>query len=224
MKTKVVAIVPSAGYGKRLALKTKKPFVNLGGIPLVAYALQALNASRSVDAIIIASEEGCVDSFWRLVRKFKLNKVIDVVVGGKTRCESVSNCLNRVDASFGIVLIHDGARPFLERTVIDRSIQYARKFGACIAAVPENDTVKLAGDKLFIRKTLNRNMIYRAQTPQVFKSDIIKRAYSAGSKGPVTDDASLVERIGGKVKILPGSYKNIKITTREDLKLAEVFL
>ncbi|MDP2913329.1 MAG: 2-C-methyl-D-erythritol 4-phosphate cytidylyltransferase [Candidatus Omnitrophota bacterium] len=221
---KTIAIVPSAGAGKRLRCKIKKPFVLLGGRPLISYTLKALEGCDALDAIIIASEKSCVKKFMRLVKKLQLKKVIDVVTGGKTRFESVRNCLCKVDPSFGLVLIHDGARPFVEKTLINKSIAFAKKFGGCIVAVPEIDTVKLIGKGQFITKTLDRQKIFRAQTPQVFRRDIINKAYAIKGKRNITDDASLAEILGSKIKVLKGSYRNIKITTKEDLKFAEALL
>lgn len=221
---KTVAIVPSAGAGSRLGARQKKPFVLLGGKPLVSYALRTLDGSRSIDGIIIAAEEPCIKKIKDLVRRLALKKVIGIVAGGRTRLESVKNCLSKVGPSFDMVLIHDAARPFLEKGIIDKAIRAAEKFGGCIVAVPEIDTIKLAGSNRFIRKTLDRSRIYRAQTPQVFRRELIKKAYALKSGRKATDDAELVELLGGRVKILEGSYKNIKITTREDLRCAEVLL
>ena len=223
-RIRTVAIVPAAGYGKRLGLKVKKPLVRLRGRPLITYALRTLNACEAIDGIVVAAEKSAVRSFKVLIDKYKFQKVIDVVVGGRTRCESVSNCLRKIGRNFDIVLIHDAARPFIERSTIEASIDLANEFGGCVVAVPESDTVKLADKKLFIKKTLDRNRIFRAQTPQAFRYDLIKKAYAVRDRNRFTDDASLVEMLGGKVKILEGSCKNIKITTREDLKMAEVLL
>jgi len=224
MRPSVVAIVPSAGSGKRLGLKTRKPFVLLKGKPLITYALQTLNNSPFIDAIVIASEKSCVDRMSRIVRRFGFDKVVDVVAGGATRLESVANCLQKIDGFFDVVLIHDGARPFLEEAIIKRSISLAERFGSCVVAVQESDTVKYTAGGDFIQKTLDRKHIYRAQTPQVFRRELLIEAYRKRGVKNFTDDSSLVESLGKKVKILEGSYKNIKITTKEDLKLAEVLL
>ena len=224
MRIKTVAVVPSAGYGKRLGLKKKKPFVSLKGKPLVSYALSALNSCGAIDGIIIACEELCVGSFKALVRKFKLHKVIDIVIGGSTRFESVRNCLERVDESFDIVLIHDGARPFIDHPLIEGSIRLAARYGGAIVAVPEYDTVKLVDKNLFIKNTLDRRYVFRAQTPQAFRRELIKSAYKTRARKIITDDSALAEELDARIKILKGSCKNMKITTREDLKLAEVFL
>ncbi|MFA5146176.1 MAG: 2-C-methyl-D-erythritol 4-phosphate cytidylyltransferase [Candidatus Omnitrophota bacterium] len=221
---RTVAIVAAAGYGKRLGLRTKKPFVRLRGKPLVAYALGALDACRAVDGIIVAAEKGCVGRMRQLVRRFGFRKVIEVTEGGRTRFESVRNCLEKAGPSYDVVLIQDGGRPFPKPGIIEKSIRAALKYGGAIVAVPESDTVKLVDNGFFVKKTLDRRVIFRAETPQAFRYGVIKRAYGKIKGGNVTDDAGLVERAGGRVKIIKGSPGNIKVTTREDLRLAEVLL
>ncbi len=223
MRPRVVAIVPSAGYGRRLGLKKKKPFVLLNGKPIVSYALKTLDGCSAIDRIIIASENSCVNSFKALAKRYRFKKVTDVIIGGKTRAESVRNCLKIVDRSFDIVLIHDGARPFVTKSMIEESIRLSRKYGGCVVAVPESDTVKLADKGMFIKDTPDRSRLFRAQTPQTFRREVIKKAYAGFKKG-VTDDSGLAEKTGARIAILEGSYKNIKITTKEDLKFAEVLI
>ena len=221
----VLAIVPAAGCGRRMGLDEKKPFIALAGKPLVYYALKALEDSGMIDAIMIASDRPSVQRFTRLVKRFGFKKIIAIVVGGRTRYESVRNCVAKADKSFDIILIHDGARPLIEKYLIENSVRQARRFGAAIAALAESDTVKFSRDGSFIKKTLGRDEIFRAQTPQAFRRGIIDKAYAARRAAKdVTDDASLVERLGRRVKIIKGSTRNIKITTKEDLKLAEVLL
>ena len=222
--TRTVAIVPAAGSGERLGLKTKKPFVLLGGVPIVVRTLKALGASKAVDAIIVATDKDSIKRMKGLVKKYALKKVLDVVRGGRTRLGSVRNCLDKVRGAYDVILIHDCARPLVERDTIDKAVAAARRYGACVTAVPETDTVKLAGEKMSVKRTLDRRSVYRAQTPQAFRRDIIKKAYSSKNTCRATDDSALVENMGGKVRILVGSYRNIKITTKEDLKLAEVLL
>lgn len=221
---KTVAIVPAAGMGRRLGLKTRKPFVLLGGRPLITYALETLNSSKSIDAIIIAAERTYIKRVKDLVHRYGFDKVIDVVAGGETRFESVEHCLRKVNDSFDMVMIHDGARPFLDERMIAGSIKMAHEYGACIMAMPENDTVKFAAAGSLVEKTLDRDKVFRAQTPQTFKAGVIKKAYALRHNRCVTDDASLVEQMGKPVKILKGSFKNIKITAKEDLKIAEALL
>jgi 2-C-methyl-D-erythritol 4-phosphate cytidylyltransferase len=222
--TRTVAIVPAAGSGERLGYKARKPFVLLKGIPIVIRTLKALDSSRVIDGILVATDRDSVGRLKRLVKKYRIRKVIDVVVGGRTRLGSVRNCIKALSGSFDIILIHDCARPLIDSGTIEKAVDIAEKFGACVTAIPETDTVKLAGKDMSVNKTLDRTKLYRAQTPQAFRYDIIKRAYSRGGLSLATDDSSLVEHMGKPVKILVGSCRNIKVTTKEDLKLAEVLL
>lgn len=221
---RAVAIVPSAGCGRRLGVKTRKPFVLLKGKPIIAHTLSALERCKAVDEIVIASESSYVGKFKALVKRYRFSKVRGIVVGGRTRFESVKNCLSVIGPSFDIVIVHDGARPFIDGATISESIRLARKFGACIVGTPETDTVKLIDGKLFVKKTLDRDRIFRAETPQTFKYDIIKRAYRITGKAGITDDAGLVEHLGLPVKILAGTHNNMKITRKEDLRLAGALL
>ena len=221
---RTVAIVPAAGYGSRLGMKTRKPFVLLKGKPVIVHTLGALERCKAIDEIIVASEPSCVRKFKVLVKRYRFGKVSSIVAGGKTRFESVKNCIARIGPSFDIVIIHDGARPFVDDAAITGSVRMARKFGACVISSPETDTVKFVGKDLFVKRTLDRDRIFRAQTPQTFRCDIIKKAYAIADKAGITDDAGLVERLGLPVKILVGKRNNMKITRREDLKLAEALL
>ncbi len=222
---KTIAIVPAAGSGRRLGTAAKKPFVLLDGKPIISYALKTLNSSKYIDAIIVASERSCIEKVEKIAKHFKINKLIETVAGGKTRFESVRNCVKKINPAFDIVLIHDAARPFLDEATIKRSIAAAKKFGASVVAVRESDTVKLSDNKLFVAKTLDRRRIFRAQTPQVLRYSIARRAFGrAASRSGVTDDVSIAERIGERVKIVEGSYANIKITTKEDMKFAKGLL
>ncbi len=221
---RTVAIVPAAGSGKRMGLKARKPFVLLGGKPLIVHTLKRLDSSKFIKSIVVAVEKSNISRFKGLIKRYGFKKVIKVVVGGKTRFESVRNCLREINHSFDIVLIHDAARPFVHEDEIRMSISLAKRYGGCIVAVPESDTVKLADNNSFIVKTLARDRIFRAKTPQVFRYDLIKKAYALKGRNMITDDSSLVERLGKRVKIFKGSYRNIKITTKEDLKIAEALL
>lgn len=221
---RAVAIVPAAGCGKRLGMKTGKPFVLLKGKPIIAYTLEALERCEAVDEIVIASEPSYLRKFEGLVKRYRFSKVSGIVAGGRTRFESVKNCLSKIGSSFDIVIVHDGARPFIDAAVISESVNLAGKFGACIVGSPETDTVKIVDRKFFVKRTLDRSRVFRAETPQTFKYDIIKKAYAIGVKAKVTDDAGLLERLGLPVKILAGTRNNMKITTKEDLRLAEALL
>lgn len=225
MRPKVAAIVPAAGSGKRLGAKEKKPFVLLAGKPLITYALKALDSSKYVDRIYVAADPDSVGRLEDIIRKYRIRKIAKVVAGGKTRYDSVKNCFDLVDPLYDIVLIHDGARPFPESSDIMKSVNLAVKFGGCVTAIPMTDTVKLADKELFVKKTVDRRSLWRAQTPQVFRYDILRKALNrVNDISVVTDDAYLLEHLGKKVKILKGSPRNIKVTTKEDLKIAEVLV
>lgn len=225
MTPKVVAIIPAAGSGKRLGSREKKPFVLLGGKPLVTYALKALNSSGYIDAIIIAAQASSIKRLKEIVKRCGINKTLFVTKGGKTRAESVKNCFDLIREPCDIVLIHDAARPFPSSGMIKNSVLLAKKYGACITAIRQTDTVKLANKKLFVKRTLDRNSLWRAQTPQAFRYSLLKKAIENIRAGQdITDEASILERIGKRVKILEGSAHNIKITTKEDLKIARGLL
>ena len=221
---RTVAVVPAAGYGRRLGLRVKKPFVLLKGKPIIAHTLGALEKCPAVDEIMVASERSCVGKFRDLVKRYRFRKVSGIIIGGKTRFESVKNCLTKIGTSCDIVVVHDGARPFINGAALSESVKLARKYGACVVGVWETDTVKLVDNGLVVKRTLDRTRIFRAETPQVFRRDIIKRAYDLRGNSKITDDAGLVERMGKPVKVLVGNYRNIKITTKEDIVLAEALL
>ena len=222
MRHKVAAIVPAAGSGKRLGAEEKKPFVLLAGKPLIIYALKALDSSKYIDQIYVAADPDSIERLKTIMDEYGIRKVVKVVAGGKTRAGSVKNCFDLVDPLCDIVLIHDGARPFPGDSDIMNSVLLAGKFGGCVTAIPMTDTVKLAGKSLFVKKTIDRRYLWRAQTPQAFKLSLIQKYY-LGSPGRVTDDSSLLEKTR-RVKIIQGSYKNLKVTTKEDLKIAEALL
>ena len=225
MRYKVAAIVPAAGSGKRLGARTKKPFVLLAGKPLITYALKTLGSSKYIDQIYVAVDPGSIGRLKGIISRYGIRKVVKVVAGASTRAGSVKNCFDLVDPLCDIVLIHDGARPFPGDSDIMNSVLLAGKFGGCVTAIPMTDTVKLAGKGLFVKKTIDRSSLWRAQTPQAFRYGILKKALNAVMDiSNVTDDASMLERLGSPVKILKGSSRNIKVTTKEDLKIAEVLI
>lgn len=222
---RTVAIIPAAGSGLRLKVKDKKPFVLLNGRPLIAHTLNRINSSRHIDSIVIAAEPGSIERLKKIVSRYGYGKVVRIVAGGKTRFMSVRNCFNAITPGCDIVLIHDCARPFVEERLIRDSIALARRFGACVTALPMTDTVKSSDRHMFVAKTLDRKNLWRAQTPQTFKYNLLKNALTRLKDMPdMTDDAAILERAGKRVRILEGSAANIKITTKEDLKLAEVLV
>lgn len=234
--TKVIAIVPAAGMGKRFGPGTKKPFQDLSGKPLIVWSLEALESVHEIEEIIPVLMKEDMEYGQRVFEDYRLRKVKKIAPGGKERQDSVYNGLRLIDDKKSIVLIHDGVRPLIEKELIEKaimelqtshetSVKEGEGFDGVVLGVPVKDTIKelKAG---FIRKTLKRESLWAIQTPQIFPLKKILNAYEKAAKESFysTDDSALLERYGGKVKVVAGSYRNIKITTPEDLEIAEFLL
>jgi 2-C-methyl-D-erythritol 4-phosphate cytidylyltransferase len=217
----VSAIIVAAGAGVRMG-GIDKLFADVGGMPLLARTLAAFEECPSVDQIILVASESNLDRCWKLVRAYGFKKVTELVPGGARRQDSVQQGLDRVKDS-PWVLIHDGVRPFIDDSMVAAGIEAAREHGAAVAAVPVKDTIKVVNADHLVRNTPKRESLWIAQTPQVFRTEVIRAAYR-DAFGDFTDDAMLLERLGQPVKVYQGSYENIKITTPEDLDLAECIL
>ena len=220
------AIIPASGLGRRLGSHLDKAFVSIAGQPLLAHTLNAFQECPDVDEIVVVVQGERVPEAEALVRERGFSKVSSVTPGGDTRQDSVRNGLARIAPDCEIVAIHDGARPLVTREIISSTIEAARSDRAVIAAVPVIDTVKTAPDGRFISSTLDREKLYAVQTPQTFARDVIESAYERAYADHYvgTDDASLVERLGIPVRIVEGSYENIKITTPTDILIAEAIM
>lgn len=224
---KVVAVVPAGGTGKRMGAGTPKQFLMLDGVPMMLHALRVLERVPGVtEVVLVVPKEERDRALSEVVERYGLKKVLKVVPGGATRQESVRHGLNEVDKDVEIVVVHDAVRPFITEDRIERSIEAARKHGGAIVAVPMKDTPKQAGPDRLIQRTLDRTELWLAQTPQTFRRALVVEAYQKAAIAHVhaTDDAALVERLGHKVAIVEGSWENIKITTPEDMILAEAIL
>jgi 2-C-methyl-D-erythritol 4-phosphate cytidylyltransferase len=220
----VVAIVPSAGLGTRVGGRVKKPYLPIGEKPLLVHTLSQLEGSPFIGHIIlVVSPDDLSYCKGSLVREYGLHKVDRVVAGGRERQDSVWRGLRRARPSETVIMVHDGARPFVTQKLIEKSVKSAVKWGAAIAAVPVTDTVKEVTSRREVVRTVDRRTLWLVQTPQTFRADILKEAYRAARRdGYVgTDDACLVERLGIKVKVIAGSYDNLKITTAADLAIAQ---
>jgi len=217
---RTVAIITAAGYGKRMG--RSKQFIEIGGEAILERTLSVFESAGVVDAMILVVNPEDVEQG----KKFSFRKLGQVVAGGKERQDSVLNGLRALPADAQMVVVHDGARPFITVDMIEKAVAEAEKFGAVVVGVPLIDTVKkVDSSKLIVESSLDRKELWAAQTPQVFRRDIILKAYEEGAgRYRVTDDAMLVERMGIPVKMVMGSYRNIKITTPEDLRLAEAML
>ena len=225
--SKVTALIPAAGVGKRMGKAVAKQFLPLGDMPMLAHTLLAFQRTSEVDEVIpILSQEDMEGCLKDVIEQFHITKVRTLVVGGKERQDSVANGLHKLEKDTAVVLVHDAVRPFVTPDMIRESIEYAKK-GECVAVgVPLKDTVKEVNAKSMVVQTLERSRLWAIQTPQAFPVKVIKQAYVTAQKQNIygTDDATLVERAGNKVRVIMGSYENIKITTPEDLLLAEEIL
>lgn len=232
--TGYAAVVLSAGKGKRMNSAIPKQYLLLRGKPVLYYSLAAFENSRVDEIILVTGEEDISYCQKEIVEKYQLKKVTAVVAGGKERYHSVF-CglqeLKRQRSGASYVMIHDGARPFVDNAVIERCAEGVEQYGACVAGMPVKDTIKIADGELFASQTPRRSDVWTVQTPQAFERSLIYNAYETiicreklGENLEVTDDAMVVETVTStKVKMIEGSYENIKITTPEDLEIAEVF-
>ncbi|MBC2582529.1 2-C-methyl-D-erythritol 4-phosphate cytidylyltransferase [Clostridium sp. DJ247] len=220
------AVIVAAGKGKRMRANINKQFINIKNKPMLYYTLSVFSNNSLIDGIILVCSENEVD-FCRvhIVEKYNIGKVLSIVSGGKERQESVYNGLKAIKEC-DIVLIHDGARPFVTDALIEDGIKYAKIYGACACGVTPKDTIKVKNEQGFSCTTPDRNTLFSVQTPQCFQYDLIfnchKKLSSQGIN--VTDDTTVVEYYGNKVYLYQGSYENIKVTTPEDLNIAEIIV
>ncbi len=221
----VVAIVVAGGAGSRLKSKVRKPFVRLAGKPLLCWTLEAVGKTPAVDQIVLVVHPQDLKTAAALVRRYRLAKVARIVPGGGSRMESVANGVAALPDDAAWVAVHDGARPLITPQIFAETIRAARKHGAAIAAVPVVPTIKSA-DGGWVTGTLDRSRLWAVQTPQIFERRLLERAHAAGKRRGMkaTDDAALVEAIGRRVRMVESSSRNIKVTTPEDVVIAEAFL
>lgn len=225
--TKVSAIIVAAGKGKRMERNYNKQYIHLEGKPILAHTLKQFENHEKVDEIVIVVGQGEVE-FCRetIAEKFNFSKVRTIVEGGAERYHSVHNGIKAVSEECEVVLIHDGARPFVTGEIINESIASANTYGCSIVGMPVKDTIKIINEEGFVKETPKREDLWLVQTPQAFKKELILQAHQKREKEnrSVTDDAMLVEALGLKVKMIKGSYENIKITTPEDLEIGQGIL
>ena len=222
----VFAIIPAAGRGRRMGGETPKIFREISGRPVLAHTLGAFEIASRVQGVVVVTSESLLEACRQgIVQRFGLGKVTDLVVGGVERQDSVRAGLEAVRGRADIVVVHDAARPLITPLLIETSIENCRGGEGVVAAIPVRDTVKLVSDGRVV-ETIDRSRLWAAQTPQTYPFDLLWKAHLQadrdGFKG--TDEASLVERAGGSVRIIQGLSENLKITTAEDLTLAEAML
>jgi 2-C-methyl-D-erythritol 4-phosphate cytidylyltransferase len=221
---KRVAIIPAGGTGRRMGGEVSKQYLILAGFPILAHTLGVFQRSPVVDEIILAVPEGDTAEVRRsLIEKYDFSRVKLVIAGGRERQDSVKNALAYVSDEHGIVVIHDGVRPFLTADLIERTVAAAEMYGAASTGLPIRDTVKKVDPGGWIVKTVPREGLWLTQTPQAFQRGVILEAYESaladGFYG--TDDAMLVERTGIPVRMILGDPENIKVTTPGDLLQGE---
>ena len=219
-------VIVAAGTGSRMNMGINKQFIKLEGKEIIAYTIEKFyNNSNIEDIVVVVKEDESEFLKKEILDKYNF-KNVKIAYGGKERQDSVYNGLKLLDEKCDVVLIHDGARPFVSDKIIDKSIEEAKEHKAIVVGVPVKDTIKVIDNDKNIVDTPNRNVLWAVQTPQTFDYNILIDAYKDAFKNKFygTDDAMLVERIGYKVKMLEGSYNNIKITTQEDLNIGSQIL
>ena len=230
---KTTAIVLAGGRGKRMNSTVPKQFLMIKDKPVLYYSLKAFEDSFIDSVILVASEDDMEYCKKEIVDRYNFTKVVKIVAGGKERYHSVLHGI-KAAGECDYIFIHDGARPFVTQDMLKRLLECVKESKACVAGMPVKDTIKIANEDGYIDNTPKRELVWMIQTPQVFDYALIKKAYlnlekdeySLLQKGiSITDDAMVVEMLlGEKVKLVEGSYQNIKITTPEDLAIAEGFL
>ncbi|HHV83369.1 MAG TPA: 2-C-methyl-D-erythritol 4-phosphate cytidylyltransferase [Tepidanaerobacter syntrophicus] len=222
----VCAVIAAGGQGKRMNSNVSKQFLTIKGHPILYYTLNKFEKMKILNEIILVVPPADVKyTKEQIIKKYGFKKTI-IVEGGKERQDSVYNGLKALPKDADIVVIHDGVRPFIPVKIIENSIEAAAECDAVGVAVPVKDTIKVVDDKSVVKTTPDRKALWAIQTPQTFKYDVIMKAYEKAMEDGFygTDDTVLVERMGLPVKIIEGSYENIKITTPEDIIFAEAFV
>ncbi|RKU13211.1 2-C-methyl-D-erythritol 4-phosphate cytidylyltransferase [Candidatus Poribacteria bacterium] len=227
MNSKVGTLIPAAGKGSRMAHSLKKPYLKLAKKPILAHTIQRFEQNTAVDTIFVIVDETDFNACRKTVLEpYPFTKVQELVAGGETRQKSVYNGVCALSADVDFVIVHDGVRPFVTDETIFDCLTAADECGAAVAAVPVKDTIKVANENCFISETPEREKLWAVQTPQVFRKSVLEEAHQIAQERQLTgtDDAALVEQLGFPVKLVMGSYANLKITTPVDLRVAEVLL
>ena len=226
MKPICTAVIVAAGKGKRMGTEISKQFLPLRGKEILAHTVEKFEHAENIRDIVLVTGQDSLQDVQDMAQEYGWQKIISVVAGGKERQDSVWNGLLAVSEDTEIVLIHDGVRPFVTEDILNLSIETAVEMGGCVAGVPAKDTIKVCNSENIAVDTPDRSTLWQIQTPQTFQKERIVKAYKeakdAGFIG--TDDASLAVYSGYPVKVIMGSYRNIKITTQEDLLIGEAFL
>jgi len=221
------AVIVAAGKGTRMNKGINKVYLNIKGKAILARTLDVFFACDSIgEVVLVIAEEDMELCEKKVLKEIEIKKPFKIVFGGNERQDSVYNGITSTDKNSDIIVIHDGARPFVTKDMIEKSIEEAKKYKAVVVAMPVKDTIKMIDEEGLITKTPDRKQLWLAQTPQVFEREIIVQAYEFCKANGIkaTDDSMMVEQMGVRVKVIEGSYENIKITTPEDLAFAEYIL
>lgn len=216
-------VIPAAGRGKRMGADRNKLLLELNGVPVIIHTLRVFEKDALCSGVILVIHPDDHETLTQLLKQYKIEKVAHMVQGGEERQHSVFEGLKAAEAD--IVMVHDGARPFIKQTVIRRLSETAASDGGAIAAVPVKDTIKKVQNGL-VTETVERSSLWSVQTPQAFQLEVLMNAHQEAVRTGFlgTDEASLVEKTGGKVAVIESDYDNIKLTTKEDLVFAEAIL
>jgi 2-C-methyl-D-erythritol 4-phosphate cytidylyltransferase len=221
-RPKIFAIIPAAGSGTRIGGDIKKQFLPLKGKPIIVHTLQQFEHCSDVDEVALALPESAMSEMELIAERYRLHKISKMVLGGVKRQDSVRNVLDRLTLKESdIVIVHDGVRPFIETKRITHLLKVCKEYDAAVLAVQPKDTIRRSTGGGFFDQTMDRTALWLIQTPQAFRAKLLVKAYEKAKKDKYysTDEAALVERLGVKIRIVEGSYDNIKITTPEDLEL-----
>jgi 2-C-methyl-D-erythritol 4-phosphate cytidylyltransferase len=222
----ISVIIPAAGQSSRMGGTVSKQFMKLGDHPVLVHTLLTFQTLVQITEIIVVCRTNELVKCQELLKQYSLDKIKAVIPGGTTRQESVYNGICQVSEDSKIIVVHDGARPFVTHDIICQCIEAAKFYGAACAAVKVKDTIKTASMNEFVQETLDRSLLWSIQTPQAFDTELLKHAYEnaiqTGFLG--TDDCMLVEKLGHKVKLVESDYENIKITTPVDFIVGDSIL
>lgn len=219
---KITAIILAAGNSTRYGKNKNKNFELINNKPVLLYSIQIFDKNKYIDDIIIACKENEKEEIKTIFEKESFTKNINIIIGGKTRKESVYNCINATNSN--IVIIHDGARPLIKDEYINNSLKYINDYKGTTIGVLTKDTIKITDDNNNVINTTNRSNTWLIQTPQCFDRLSLLNAHNKYQTEEVTDDCSLLEKEGFKIKVIPGDYSNIKITTSDDLDIATLYI
>lgn len=220
MRASTSAILLAAGKSTRFRKGVSKPLAMVGSRPIIAYSLSVLQAHPAIRDIVVVVNKHNRENIARLIRRGRFSKVHRIVLGGMRRQDSVRKGLEALPGKSALVLIHDAARPFIDARAVSSVVSQARRAGAAVVAVPVKATIKKVAGRT-VKETVRREGLWEAQTPQAFDRETIIEAHRRFGRESVTDDAMLAEKLGVRPKIVEGSYFNIKVTTPEDMVVAE---